>query len=48
MPAQESGISAVVAGVGHYLPERVVTTDEVVARVNEASGRTVVTSRIIQ
>jgi acyl-CoA:acyl-CoA alkyltransferase len=48
MPAPQSGISALVAGVGHYLPERVVTTDEVVARVNEASGRKVVTSRIIQ
>ena len=46
MPAKD--VSAVVTGVGHYLPERVVTTDEIVARVNQASGRTVLTSRVIQ
>lgn len=47
MAVQGPGISAVVAGVGHYLPDRVVTTEEVVARVNEASGRTVLTPRIV-
>lgn len=48
MGVSASGVSAVVKGIGHYLPERVVTTDEVVARVNEASGRQVMTPRIIR
>jgi 3-oxoacyl-[acyl-carrier-protein] synthase-3 len=47
MTSPAPGISAVVAGVGHYLPERVVTTEEVVARVNEESGRAVLTPRIL-
>ncbi|HEY0700281.1 MAG TPA: hypothetical protein VGD43_21055, partial [Micromonospora sp.] len=41
-------ISAVVTGVGHHLPEKVMTTEDVVARVNETSGRTVVSARVIK
>lgn len=41
-------ISAVVTGIGHYLPDRVVTTDEVVRRVNEESGRSVLSGRLIR
>ncbi len=41
-------VAAVVSGIGHYLPERVVTTDEVVARVNAESGRTVLSGRLIR
>lgn len=48
MGVSASSISAAVTGIGHYLPERVVTTEEVVARVNEASGRQVLTPRIIR
>ncbi len=41
-------VAAVVSGIGHYLPERVVTTDEVVARVNAESGRNVLNGRLIR
>jgi len=41
-------VSAVVTGLGHYLPDQVVTTEEVVDRVNRASGRRVLSSRVIR
>ncbi|SCL15029.1 3-oxoacyl-[acyl-carrier-protein] synthase-3 [Micromonospora nigra] len=43
----QGGVSAVVTGIGHYLPDQVMTTRDVVNRVNERSGRTVVSPRVI-
>jgi acyl-CoA:acyl-CoA alkyltransferase len=48
MAAVRPDIPAVVTGIGHYIPEQVVTTEEVVARVNECSGRTVLSARVIR
>ncbi|MGA8118144.1 MAG: ketoacyl-ACP synthase III [Actinocatenispora sp.] len=48
MTSVGTGISAVVTGIGHYLPEKVVTTDEVVQRVNQESGRKVLSGRLIR
>src|SRR5689334_21273409 len=48
MTISQPDVSAVVTGIGHYLPDRVVTTEEVVDRVNECSGRKVVSARVIR